>query len=213
MLAGWTDVLGVVSDVQLKTFCSRDYALLSPPSGPPPRLNAEALPAMATLLLAAPDEHSLSELKHIVPQALHSLREAASSGTVLAGAGLTELYLAEHLKDRLASLARDSGGGRAAMATCVAAQAIAGCLQDVAACLPAAASNQRNVKPSASPGGLAFLDAASEILQQLRAGTIPPGLVYEAEMPKRSALLGALDLAGILLRLGATLDFTTRTIG
>ncbi|CAE8693457.1 unnamed protein product, partial [Polarella glacialis] len=66
----WTDVLGVVGNVELRNICERSFTVLWPPSGIPPRQTVSALPQMSTLLVGAPDEHALAELKRCVPQAL-----------------------------------------------------------------------------------------------------------------------------------------------
>ncbi|CAK0833772.1 unnamed protein product [Prorocentrum cordatum] len=200
----WEQVVGVIGPIESRTICERTYTIISPPAsnrpgqcGRPPSEPARVM----TLLVGAPDEHALAELKRCVPQAVRSLHESALRGTVLLGAGLTEVHLADALERRARRpLPEEQAGAGPARR---AVLAVAECLRDVAQCL----------QPG---GGLmaargAFLDGAREALQQA-AGGWPAGAPAEAEEAKRAALLGALDLAGVLLRLGGTLDFARQPL-
>ncbi|CAE8652175.1 unnamed protein product, partial [Polarella glacialis] len=116
-----------------------------------------------------------------------------------------------------------SSGG--SVAACGVVFAVAGCLRDMAACLPADAAvgfQRIGSSAGAAPGPASTslcLEEARRALSELRscdgrnAAQRLPGLVLEAELPKRRALQGSLDLAGVLLRLGGTLDFNVKTLG
>jgi len=83
---------------------------------------------------------------------------------------------------------------------------IAQCLLDTASCL---ATNSGGVGHRED-----FLEAVRAVLQKIEdTGEHPTECVLEAEGCKRNALLGALDLAGVLLRLGGVLDFVNNTLG
>lgn len=199
----WSDVWGLVGRVESRRLCNRTYTVIHPPVKPAPRARR-----VSTLLVGAPDEHALSELKHCLPQAAHSLAEVARSGTVFEGAGLTEVYLGDVLAIRARTLLQDDGDSK----TAGAVRAISECLLDVASCLTA-----QSRRPGAAPllQRSEFLDAARCALRQVTSASAEPlpGGVFEAETPKRSALLGALDLAAVLLRLGGRLDLANEALG
>lgn len=196
-LPAWQEVMGLVGSVELKRICNRDYVILT--------AAGEATAKISTMLVSAPDDHALEELKQCLPQAVHCLWETVQSGFVLLGAGLTELQLAEEL-DRLASMQLPERSG-----TAVALRAIASCFKDAAASLTP--SGPESQCPSTSAAGAAMMDAASLVLQRWKEGSLPDGMVFDAELPKRKAILGAMNLAGILLRIGRTLDFRTTPLG
>jgi len=123
----------------------------------------------------------------------------ARSGDALLGGGVTEVHMADAIAARARNHAKVSPGEAGA---CRAARIIAVCLLDAAACL------MPRTAPSEVHGSAALLRPASceHILEGARSAlhARSPGPL-EAETPKRCALLGALDLAGLLLRLGGTL--------
>lgn len=206
----WADVSGTVGAIEARTICERTYTIILPADKKSaPRNQGEgSVPAcVSTLLIGAPDEHALSELRRIVPQAIHSLSEVAQTGLVLEGAGLTEVYLAGVLIDRARKLLSESGENAS---VCTAVCAVAECLRDSAACLRADSGfSGRGVS-----GREEFLEATEAAICRLQAGGQRlPGAVLEAERPKRDALLGALNLAGVLLRLGGTLDLVNHSLG
>mmetsp|Transcript_41932 Transcript_41932/g.115649 ORF Transcript_41932/g.115649 Transcript_41932/m.115649 type:complete len:603 (-) Transcript_41932:3-1811(-) len=235
----WTDVCGVVGAIETRTIRSRMYTLVRPATLPtaasfaasaaasaPPQTSPAA--PVVTLMLGAPDEHSLAEMRRCVPQAVHGLRQAARSGSVLVGAGLTEVHLADLLAERArgelmlpsGNAACDSAAGRAVLM-------VAACLRDVASCLvaerdPVQRSNEEmagNVRHGPGPPASAreeFLETARATISQFanaHGNGCPTGCVLEALPTKISALHGALDLAGVILRLGGTLDFVNQSIG
>eukprot|EP00438_Fugacium_kawagutii_P001880 Skav216343 [mRNA] locus=scaffold3350:490128:494700:- [translate_table: standard] len=63
-LPAWEDVMGRVGSVELKRMCDRDYVLLTPAM-----VEAGAV-KISTMLVSAPDDHALEELKQCVPQAM-----------------------------------------------------------------------------------------------------------------------------------------------
>lgn len=195
-LPGWQEVMGRVASVELKRICQRDYVILTTAAG---------ATAISTMLVSAPDDHALEELKQCLPQAVHCLWETVQSGFVLLGAGLTELQVAAEL-DRLASMHLLERCG-----TAVALREIASCFKDAAASLTP--SGPESQCPSTSAAGAAMMDAASRVLQRWKEGSLPDGMVFDAELPKRKAILGAMNLAGILLRIGRALDFRTTPLG
>merc|ERR1712008_628573 len=117
------------------------------------------------------------------------------------GGGLTEIHLSDALVARARRLLPGEAAGSGDAQAAVAVKAVAECLQDVAFCLPA--------EKGRLIGRHEFLVAARRAIDQLRSDTGSSygiGGVLDAEAPKRSAMLGALDLAGVLVRLGGTLD-------
>eukprot|EP00927_Polykrikos_kofoidii_P036979 TRINITY_DN31159_c0_g1_i1.p1 TRINITY_DN31159_c0_g1~~TRINITY_DN31159_c0_g1_i1.p1 ORF type:complete len:592 (-),score=80.23 TRINITY_DN31159_c0_g1_i1:68-1843(-) len=230
----WANVCGVIGGLEMRTICSRTYTLLHPPStaGKTAAVAAAAarqsssgaavapLP-VATAFLGAPDENALAELKRCVPQALYALRVAARSGSALLGGGLTEVYLADTVTSRAQAMALSSSPSDVAASR--AALHVARSLQDVAACLVSRpASEVVGSGYGLGPPAIVreeFLQATRASLAQLSRSEVgapsmrPSGVVLDADEPKRSALLGALDLAGVLLRLGGTLDLTNQPIG
>merc|ERR1712048_179305 len=92
---------------------------------------------------------------------------------------------------------------------CAVVRVVAGCLLDSAACL--APGSRGQLRP---PDREAFLEGARCALRDMKPdGERPDGVVLEAEEPKRCALLGALDMVGILVRLGGTLNMITGAVG
>ena len=125
---------------------------------------------------------------------------------MLPGAGLTEIHLAAEL-DHLAQLHMTESSG-----TAVALRAVATCFKDAAASLTA--SGAEHQCPSASAAGTDMIDEATLVLQRWKeSDSLPSGMVFDAEFPKRSCIMGAMNLAGILLRLGRCLDFRTTPLG
>ncbi|CAJ1407327.1 unnamed protein product [Effrenium voratum] len=182
-LAKWQEVLGWVGSVEMLRLVGRDYVAMAPPASHP-------CPGMASMLVAAPDEPALQELKQCLPQAIHCLWTTVQCGFVFLGGGLTELHVALEL-EKLAAETESSAA--------VAVLQVAQCLKDVVS----------NLAPSR---------AKAEVLQAAHAAlraALPEGnaLVLDAEAPKRRGLLGALNLAALLLRLGEVLDFRTQTLG
>lgn len=165
-LPGWQEVMGRVGSVELKRICQRDYVILT---------EAGEATAISTMLVSAPDDHALEELKQCLPQAVHCLWETVQSGFVLLGAGLTELQIAEEL-DRLASMHLLERCG-----TAVALREIASCFKDAAASLTP--SGPESQCPSTSAAGAAMMDAASRVLQRWKEGSLPDGMVFDAENP------------------------------
>jgi len=198
----WDYVCGWVGAVELQTIQGRQHTLLRPPiTAAAASQQQRQQRSISTLLIGAPDEHVLAELRRVVPQAVKCLQDAAHSGIVLEGGGLTEIYLSDALVARARRLlpGEVAGGGDAQAVAAV--MAVAECLQDVAACLPA--------EKGKLIGRHEFLEAARRAIDQLRCDSDPLhsiGGVLDAEAPKRFAMLGALDLAGVLVRLGGTLD-------
>jgi len=200
----WEDVCGWVGAVELRTIQGRQHTLLRPPTtaaAASQQRQQQQRWSTSTLLIGAPDEYALAELRRVVPQAVKCLQDAARSGIVLEGGGLTEIYLSDALVTRARCLLpTEAAYGSDAHAMAVV-KAVAECLQDVAACLPA--EKGRHI------GRHEFVEAARAAIHQLRSSTGPSygsGGVLDAEAPKRFAMLGALDLAGVLVRLGGTLD-------
>ncbi|CAE7216355.1 slc47a1 [Symbiodinium natans] len=161
--------------------------------------------SISTLVVGAPDEHALNELKHCLPQAFHALWETARANAVFLGGGLSELHLASRLRE---SARTSNVSGTVASVMC----AVADCLTAVAASL---APEATPASPATSFAGAAAVDAATSVLEELRrdSSRLPPGIVFDAEAPKSAAIRGALDLAGILLRIGGVQDFRSQTLG
>jgi len=231
----WADVCGSVGPIESRTICERTYTLInaptagprdsdrrtgSSPSGVERPCSSPCAAAVTTLLLSSPDEHGLAELRRCVPQAVNSLQEVARSGVVLEGAGLTEVYLGDMLTERarqtlLQSCGQERGPSLGTnAAACAVVFTVAECLLDVAACLH---------ESSAAGAALIYrgdlLEGARLALRRPREqgstddGGIAERIALEAEGPKRYAILGALDLAGVLVRLGDTLDFANHRLG
>jgi len=72
----WDEVCGTVGSVEFRTICERRYAFIHPPhdSPEPSRRSCGGTTRITTLLVGAPDEHVLSELKLCIPQAVANLK-------------------------------------------------------------------------------------------------------------------------------------------
>ncbi|CAK9098114.1 unnamed protein product [Durusdinium trenchii] len=202
----WGEVMGKVGSIALKRICQRDYVLLTPPAN---GMN------ISTILVSAPDDHALQELKQCVPQAVHCLwATVQGSGFVVPGAGLIELQLAMDLDQWAQSLQKEEQpthtAGRDTLVFAI--KAVATCFKDAAASLVEEAAEHQC--PSASAAGIAMMDAATEALQRWKeTSDLPAGMVFDAESSKLRSIRSAIDLAAVLLRIGRTLDFRTTTIG
>ncbi|CAE7812260.1 Mkks [Symbiodinium sp. CCMP2592] len=197
-LPSWSEALGWVGPLEHAQLGARNYIRMAPPAKHP------ALP-ISTLTVGAPDEHALNELKYCLPQAFHVLWEAARTGAVLLGGGLTELHLAGRLREN----------ARTANITSTVAAVMRAVADSLTASAASLAPDAAPSAPASSPAGAAAVEAATAVLEELRhhPAKLPPGMVLDAETPKSRAILGALDLAGILLRIGQVQDFKSQKLG
>lgn len=187
----WEAVCGCIGPIEVRAIQGRDYAFVHAPRG----CTGPRATRVRTLLVGAPDEHALAELKCCIPQAIRAIVEVSFGGSAhaLEGAGLTEVFLG----DALASRARrelpraEDAGVRCAVL------AVAGCLWDAAAALHADSKESERL---ARDGCL--LGARGALEDMRRSGARLADGVLEAETCKKSSLLGSLDLAGVLIRIG-----------
>lgn len=202
----WADVCGYVGRIERRVICEKEYTIIHPAMK---TADGERAPRkVATIVFGAPNEHTLDELKRCVPQAVHCLTETVRSGAALLGAGLTEVYLGDELAKRAALFEGEATDAAVRHATLVVSE----CLQDLATCLVARSG-------AGAAGALVererFLEGARLGLGQVADGSGTTDKIHalDAEVPKRQALQGALELAGILLRLGRVVDVRSQALG
>eukprot|EP00405_Crypthecodinium_cohnii_P035711 CAMPEP_0206526876 /NCGR_PEP_ID=MMETSP0325_2-20121206/1002_1 /ASSEMBLY_ACC=CAM_ASM_000347 /TAXON_ID=2866 /ORGANISM="Crypthecodinium cohnii, Strain Seligo" /LENGTH=414 /DNA_ID=CAMNT_0054022155 /DNA_START=274 /DNA_END=1515 /DNA_ORIENTATION=- len=161
-------VCGQIGPLEVRSVCQHSYTIVrhvevgEGEDAEDPRPTSRPV-RMTTLLIGAPDDVAISELKRCLPQAVRALQDAASNGTAFQGGGRFEVEVGEALVDRALATFRESVGSEAA--TSAAAKAVGECLLEVASCLMPDTSSQQHRR---HPEGWSKASSISQLRAALR---------------------------------------------